>query len=634
MKKKIICLKNYIYSTNQIYFFVPGLNRQYLITRHDTSEDRKSKHRRVEESQMSQYKTSLLRGPERERYRPDQTLGQRVSTGSLERTSTEHCSSIAPPTLNRATGGHYSNNPLLDRATSEHFPNNAPLHLDRASIGHLSSIAPPLLDRPSTGHYASIVPKSVERQSNGYLSSNALPVLDRASIVLLSNNAPPLLDRASTGHYSSTAPINVERPSIGYLSGNALPILDRAANGHYSNNTAVVLDRASNGHFSENVPSILDRALHEQFSCSSPPSFRVSNDRPVTYTSKDSNYLDRSETLKRNSYDNPPKPPPRRNGFITEDIYARHAANIQYKTKTDYASPYKPIKPEFLTLPSEFSTNKYSTLPKSWSVSSSNSYKNYFPPIRSATSTTTDIKSYDYRYPRAPRDNYYNYKGRPSKRQVVNERYFEKRGVYPNETGSPLSSQQRQYERVEATPRYSAHNESDKLTPRPRKIRVLGQKLPGQEDGFYKEKPRTQQQERSNVYRKSEYETKKNVTFSEVSGCEERNNIVGVGHGGKGVYVRELEVSFNQVINKTNIGRETVKEVKQNQHPWQNFSKNPPAGWHNNEKIKAFPNGHYMTGGVVDQARNGQYPGTLPMKLAQPTGFFSGLKRKKYLSQV
>lgn len=536
---------------------------------------------------MSQYKTSLLRGSERERYRSDQPLGQRVSTGSLDRASTGHFSSIAPPILDRAKTGHFSNNPLLDRAT---ILNSAPLHLDRSSIGHLSNIA------------------------------------------------PPLLDRASSANYSSVAPINVERPSNGYLSSNALPVLDRGASGHYSSNAPVVLNRTSNGHFSENIPSILERALLEQNSSSSPPSFRIKDDRPINYTSKDTNYLSRPEAQKRNSYDNPPKPPPRRNGFVTEDIYARHSANIQYKTKTDYASPYKPIKPEFLTLPSEFSTNKYSTLPKSWSVSSSNSYKNYFPPIRSATSTTTDIKSYDYRYPRAPRDNYYNYKIRPLKRPVANERYLEKRGVYPNESGSPLSSQQRQYERVEATPRYNAHNESDKVTPRPRKIRVSGQKLPGQEDGFYREMPRIQQQEKPNyqkhVYRKSEYETKKNVTFSEVSGCEERNNVAGVLHGGKGVFVRELEVSFSQVIDKTNIGRETVNEVKQNQHQWQNFSKQPPAGWHTNEKIKAFPNGHCLTGGVVDQARNGTYPGGLPVKMAQPTGFFAGLKRKKYLSQV
>lgn len=78
----------------------------------------------------------------------------------------------------------------------------------------------------------------------------------------------------------------------------------------------------------------------------------------------------------------------RRNGFVYEDIYAKTPLFNDFNDSNAlYSSPYKPIKPEYLALPDNYS--KYSTLPKNWNLSSSNSYKTHL------NSTVRDIP-HDY----------------------------------------------------------------------------------------------------------------------------------------------------------------------------------------------------------------------------------------------
>lgn len=320
--------------------------------------------------------------------------------------------------------------------------------------------------------------------------------------------------------------------------------------------------------------------------------------------------------------------PPRRNGFVYEDIYSKRARWAEYKSKYDYSSPYKPIRSEFLTLPSHILANKYSTLPKSWSISSSNSYKNHFAPIHSA-STTTDLTF-------SPAYNYYR-QTRPAPQRdpmqtlryikyFSDERNFEDPKPYNDIQESVSYKRSVRRQSVGDVIPWYGDLESTRVQ-RARKLRPE-QRVYAHREIFYQQDKSLKQQRivtqqqmldnasltRSNnlAGRRNEYEVKKNVTFSEVSGCEVSKN----GSGKQAVYVRELEVSFSQVADKCNIGMD--------------YKLNPTI---TEGKNKSTPNGHCLIGSGVESARSAP-AGKLPLKPGQTTGLLSSFTKRKYLSQV
>lgn len=319
----------------------------------------------------------------------------------------------------------------------------------------------------------------------------------------------------------------------------------------------------------------------------------------------------------------------RRNGFVYEDIYSKKAWCAEYKPKYDHSSPYKPIRSEFLTLPSHILANKYSTLPKSWSISSNNSYKNHFAPLQPAPTTSDLTFSPTYNYYRRPRPKGDQVQSLRYIKYFTDERNFDDAKTY-NETHESLTFKRRQS--VEDPFLWYDDLESSKIQrtrrPRPESI-VYSQKDPfyPQDRGKKQQRILTQQQlqqqyiaenvclTRSNnlVSRRNECETKKNVTFSEVSGCEVSKN----GNGKQAVYVRELEVSFSQVADKCNIGKD--------------FKPNRPIVL---DKVKSLPNGHCLSGNGNGIDTRKIPVGKLPLKPGQPRGLFAGITKRKYLSQV
>lgn len=106
-------------------------------------------------------------------------------------------------------------------------------------------------------------------------------------------------------------------------------------------------------------------------------------------------------------------------------------------------------------------------------------------------------------------------------------------------------------------------------TPRLENNRKVRSEPKQTEAFFYSERTNYQNFEPNNPKQIGNYfhqsrrqeEPKKIVKFSEVSGCEERNNVAGAQ--GRGTYVRELEVCFDQVLNKGNLStKEIVKQLE------------------------------------------------------------------------
>ncbi|XP_041971626.1 facilitated trehalose transporter Tret1-like [Aricia agestis] len=185
--------------------------------------------------------------------------------------------------------------------------------------------------------------------------------------------------------------------------------------------------------------------------------------------------------------------PRRKNGYVYEDIYS------DFDEAQGRLSLFRPIRPEYLNLQTTYD-NKYNSLPRTYFYNRDHPGKKY----------------YDYRLEtRRPRDSYDRYE--PSERTTISERTnrtLPRR--YPNEVR--IEREKPKNVAICKPLRLTEQNARYWTTDPPEKAR----------------KPKRD-------------EAKKNVKFSEVSGC--RKMIVDDPVcGRKVVAVRELEVSLDQMI--------------------------------------------------------------------------------------
>ncbi|KAI8423869.1 hypothetical protein MSG28_012870 [Choristoneura fumiferana] len=217
--------------------------------------------------------------------------------------------------------------------------------------------------------------------------------------------------------------------------------------------------------------------------------------------------------------------PRRKNGFVYEDIYS------DFDEAQGRLSLFRPIRPEYLNLPASYDA-KYNSLPRSY---------NYYGDRQQHRKKDY----YDFRIEqerRRPRDNY-----EPYRKRTLEERRYERR-IEP---------------RIE--PRIELKTTKNVAVCKPLRLteknaRYWTTDLP--------EKPR-----------KRGDEVKKNVKFSEVSGCNRKMIVDDPVCGRKVVPVRELEVSLDQMIQngyfeKHNIPisrpvREEIAEVPNGKCPGQ-----------------------------------------------------------------
>lgn len=187
--------------------------------------------------------------------------------------------------------------------------------------------------------------------------------------------------------------------------------------------------------------------------------------------------------------------PIRKNGYITEDIYS------DFDENQGRLSLFRPIRPEFLNLPNSYE-NKYSSLPR-----------NYY--------------AYDDRYKQRYKKDYYDFRIESERRKLRTE----KNSYEP-------------YKRQPVEPRRRLENESYPRNERKNVAVCKPIRLPEKPAQYWSTDPPNGSQKR----KKLDSEPKKNVKFSEVSGCNRKTIVDDPICGRKVVPVRELEVSLDQMI--------------------------------------------------------------------------------------
>lgn len=259
--------------------------------------------------------------------------------------------------------------------------------------------------------------------------------------------------------------------------------------------------------------------------------------------------------------------PRRKNGYVYEDIYS------DFDEAQGRLSLFRPIRPEYLNLPTSYDI-KYNSLPRN--------YYNY----DERNSRRYKKDHYDFRIEneRRMRESYETYRKPVSARprdvnSIKNSSNTPKKAFNP----VPISAAS---SKNSANPSSNSINPS-KPTANPSKKSLNAPKI-NQPNATPKNvavcKPHrisdknarywtTDPPERSRSRPKRSEEPKKNVKFSEVSGCNRKMVVDDPIFGRKVVPVRELEVSLDQMIQngyfeKHNIpisrpiGVETKEEIK------------------------------------------------------------------------
>lgn len=183
--------------------------------------------------------------------------------------------------------------------------------------------------------------------------------------------------------------------------------------------------------------------------------------------------------------------PKRKNGYVFEDIYS------DFEEAQGRLSLFRPIRPEYLNLPTSYDT-KYNSLPR-----------NYY--------------HYDERDRKYKKD-YYDFRIENDRRRPRIERTYE--------------PYRRQYELTTTTRRVEIDN---RRRVEPKNVAVCKPMRVTEKQRYWTTEPPKKP-------KKTESEPKKNVKFSEVSGCNRKTVIDDPITGRKVVPVRELEVSLDQMI--------------------------------------------------------------------------------------
>lgn len=194
--------------------------------------------------------------------------------------------------------------------------------------------------------------------------------------------------------------------------------------------------------------------------------------------------------------------PRRKNGYVYEDIYS------DFDEAQGRLSLFRPIRPEYLNLPTTYDI-KYNSLPRN--------YYNY-----EDRNIRRKKDYYDFRIEtdrRRPRETYEPYRKRSHEmRQKEREVYERKPKPILNEVKNPN------------TTKNVAVCKPLRLTDKNARYWT------------------TEAPEKSRIRTKRSEEPKKNVKFSEVSGCNRKMVVDDPICGRKVVPVRELEVSLDQMI--------------------------------------------------------------------------------------
>lgn len=218
----------------------------------------------------------------------------------------------------------------------------------------------------------------------------------------------------------------------------------------------------------------------------------------TNYTRTETNRYERNRYDRRDRRSEHERPK-RKNGYVYEDIYS------DFDEAQGRLSLFKPIRPEYLNLPTTYD-NKYNSLPR-----------NYY--------------YYDERHSRRYKKDYYDFRIE-SERRRTRESYDRKQtDVRRNEVT---------YERRPITNGSRVKLQNTNQSKNVAVCKPL--RLPEKNAKYWTtDKPEMSRPKKGE-------EPKKNVKFSEVSGCNRKMIVNDPVYGRKVVPVRELEVSLDQMI--------------------------------------------------------------------------------------
>ncbi|XP_053620379.1 facilitated trehalose transporter Tret1-like [Plodia interpunctella] len=226
--------------------------------------------------------------------------------------------------------------------------------------------------------------------------------------------------------------------------------------------------------------------------------------------------------------------PRRKNGYVYEDIYS------DFDEAQGRLSLFRPIRPEYLNLPTSYDT-KYNSLPR-----------NYY--------------NYDDRNSRRKKD-YYDFR-------IENDRRRSRESYEPYRKRTP-EARRKGADNYERNPKAIFTEVKNPNTPK--NVAVCKPLRLSEQNAQYwtTEAPAKK--------RKKPDEVKKNVKFSEVSECNRKIVVDDPIVGRKVVPVRELEVSLDQMIQNGYFEKHNIPISR-------------PAEVNNKEEIANVPNGKCLSG--------------------------------------
>lgn len=216
--------------------------------------------------------------------------------------------------------------------------------------------------------------------------------------------------------------------------------------------------------------------------------------------------------------------PKKRNGYVYEDIYS------DFDENQGRLSLFRPIRPEYLNLPTTYDA-KYNSLPRNY-YSYENRGRRYKKDYYDFRIENERRRRESFELERQERNN-------PDRRPITNNLKAE----YNRKPIMEPTSNRNEFERRPMLDAKNPISNSKLPTNQPKNVAVckplrLTDKNARYWTTDFPEKPRTKKTE----------EPKKNVKFSEVSGCNRKMVVDDPICGKKVVPVRELEVSLDQMI--------------------------------------------------------------------------------------
>lgn len=234
--------------------------------------------------------------------------------------------------------------------------------------------------------------------------------------------------------------------------------------------------------------------------------------------------------------------PRRKNGYVYEDIYS------DFDEAQGRLSLFRPIRPEYLNLPTSYES-KYSTLPRNYTYYEDRArrYKKDY---------------YDFRIDERRRQPYEPYKAEAMKPQTQERK--------PDYTDRPKPVIHLNNDSVRRTPKNVAICKPLRLTEKNARY-------------WTTDPPETRAKKKD--------EPKKNVKFSEVSGCNRKMVVDDPVCGRKVVAVRELEVSLDQMIQNGYFEKHNIPIIRPEQK----------------QVTAPEPNGKCLTGNVTQTPRKSRH---------------------------